>query len=180
MTFIVETGAGLATSNSYVAVAYADTYHTTYGNTAWKTDGSIPDTTKQLALMLATQACDVLYGQRYMSLPQYSTQALLFPRFVMVVNRIQIIQAGTLPTQLLNAVCELALMQLIGTNLFPDPNTLSQIQSQTVKVGDIETSTAYGHTVAAPVFAGFQKVELLLQPILCSPGLGSNPTSFGY
>jgi hypothetical protein len=180
MGFEVETGNASPTANSYVSEAYADAYHTLYQNLDWATDGSIPDATKQLALMQASKACDLLYGQQYLSMPATSAQALLFPRFTFVVNQRQLISSTQIPAQLMNAVCELALMYLDGTEIFPTPNTDAQLLSTGVKVGGLSTTTTYAHAPNVEQFTGFWHVEMLLAPILKGRGLANNSNAFGH
>jgi hypothetical protein len=166
-SFIVETGQGGEYSTSYTTTDYANTYHTNLGNQAWTSQNGIA---QQEALIQATQCIDLIYGPRYYSLPmtsgQVPLQALLFPRFTFVINRIQIIQAGTIPVQLQNAVAEVALMSVQGINLYAQPNQIPFIKNQTVQVGGLKTDTTYRTKVKAEEYPGFWKVERILKPIL--------------
>ncbi|TDK63548.1 DnaT-like ssDNA-binding protein [Sapientia aquatica] len=180
MGFEVETGNASPTANSYVAIADADAYHTLYQNLDWATDGSIPDATKQLALMHASKACDLLFGQQYLSMPATSAQAMLFPRFTFVVNQRQLISSTTIPPQLKNAVCELALLYLDGTDIYPTPNTTAQVQSESIKVGDITNNTTFAHAPNVEQFTGFWHVEMLLTPIMKGRGIANNSNAFGH
>lgn len=182
LSFVVETGAGLVDASSYTSVAYANTYHTQHGNAEWTaiTDISI----QQYHLIQATQSIDIMYGQEFYSIPraqgmtiyypgvQY-LQALLFPRFTMVINQIQVLQTGYMPTQLLNAVSEVALMSLNGKDIFPQPNLLKFTHNKMVKVGGIATSTTFGREVDAERYPGFWKIDKILYPILKK---NSNPS----
>lgn len=162
MTIIVETGANIANSNSYVSVSDADAYHLLFNQTDW----SGLDTDKENALINATLSIELLYGQQYLSLPQFSTQSLLFPRFTFVINRRQIIQSGTIPTQLKRAVCEVALMYLNGLDVYPIPNNANAIKSNSVKIGELDIANTYGKFPKAERFAGFNKIDILLAPLL--------------
>ena len=183
INFVVETGAGLTNSNSYVSLATATAYNTQQGNADWN---AITDVTiQEVALIKATQSIDILYGQQYYSLPMQQgqgafapntpyLQALLFPRFTMVINQIQIIQSGAIPVQLQNAVCECALIWYRaggGTTagdpaIFPQPNQLPYVRNKMVKVGGIQTSSSYGRQVDAERYPGFWKIDKILYPIL--------------
>jgi hypothetical protein len=166
IAFKVEDGTGYVDSNSYASTDFANSYHTLYGNAVWAglgLDG------QQEALVQATQSIDLLYGPDFYSLPMSHSgylQALLFPRFTLVINRIQVVQAGTIPVQLKNAACEVALMYTNGVNVFPQPNTLRFIRSQQVRVGGLETNTGYAVRPDAEHFTGFWKIEQILRPIL--------------
>ncbi|MFH1981041.1 MAG: DnaT-like ssDNA-binding protein [Pseudomonadota bacterium] len=77
---IVETGAGLATANSYCTLAEAEAYHASRPyNTAWSSvTGDAADATKEAALMWATRLIDMNFeweGER-----AAAAQALSWPR----------------------------------------------------------------------------------------------------
>ena len=57
MAFLVEDGTGIASANSYVSIADADTYHTDRGNTGW----TGTDAVKQAALIEATDYVESHY-----------------------------------------------------------------------------------------------------------------------
>jgi hypothetical protein len=82
MTLTVETGAGLADSDSYAGVADADTYAGNYGLT-WAGD----DAAKEVALRRATAFLDANYRARF---PGYRVrrrdQALEWPRYAAFVR----------------------------------------------------------------------------------------------
>lgn len=161
MAIIVETGAVVAGANSYVDIAYANNYHTTYGNTDWDASGQNDYTT---ALIVAAQALDAYYAAKYESLiPVGSTQSLLWPRLVFWDRNQRIRQQGVIPDELKKAQCEFALLYSNGTDLFPQLNADSQIIETQVKVGEIATRTYYQKPTAV---SNFRKVDLLLWPIL--------------
>lgn len=182
LTFVVEDGTGMTTSNSYTSVEYANAYHTQFGNKAWTqiTDVSV----QQEALIQATQSIDILYGQEFYSLPrsqgmsqlypgQVYLQALLFPRFTMVINQIQVIQTGWIPIQLQRAVCEMALKYVNGDDIFPQPNLLKFTTNKQVKAGSVGISTTYGRDIDAERYTGMWKIEKILYPLMKK---SSNPT----
>jgi hypothetical protein len=161
MALIVEDGSIVANSNSYVDQTYATNYFALFGNSDWVANDDI-------ALIHATRAIDLLYGQRFQSVPAQSTQSLLWPRFVMVINGIQIIQTKTIPRQLKDAVCEVALMYQQGINIYPTPNTQTAVSQDTVKIGPLEFQKGYKSTIPSETFENFNKIDLLLTPLLVS------------
>ena len=167
MTMIVEDGSVVPNCNSYVTVAWADDYHTTYGNTDWT---SITDTTqKELALINATQSIELLYGQRYLSLPlaHFPLQNLLFPRFLMVINRIQVISSNSIPIQLKRAVAEVALKFINSEDIFPLPNTDNFLKSKDLEIsGGPKKSVTWAKLPYTEELPGFNKIELILKPLL--------------
>ena len=178
LTLVVEDGTGLVDANSYISLADANTYHTNNGNFDWTkiTDPSI----QTLALMKATQSVDILYGQEYYGIPRSQGQVrndgtpylqnLLFPRFTMVINNIQVLQTGYIPVQLKRAVCEIALMWINGGStddvIFPQPNQLKFITEKTIKVGGIATGVKFGKTVDTERYPGFWKIDKIIYPLL--------------
>lgn len=100
ITFVVEDGTGLSTATSYIAVADYKTYWTNRGITITDTDDNI-----KIYLNLATEYVDSMAnysGQVYID-----TQALLVPRDNWYDIKGKDI-SNSVPTQLKNAVCELA------------------------------------------------------------------------
>lgn len=91
---VIEDGTGLSNSESYVDVAYVDTYFLKRGNTEWDLI-----TNKESKIVLAMDYIENNYS--YKGTKLISTQALQFPR---------LINGETVyPIALKNAVCELAL-----------------------------------------------------------------------
>jgi hypothetical protein len=93
-------------------------------------------------------------------------QALLFPRFTMVINQIQVLQTGWIPVQLQHAVDEVALMWINGIDIFPQPNLLKFTTNKQVKAGSVGMSTTYGRDIDAERYPGFWKIDKLLYPLL--------------
>ncbi len=164
--FLVEDGTGLANATSYISTDTANTILAIYGeDSAWT---SLSANTMQGALIQASKCIDRNYGQSFYGLVSVSgapIQGLLWPRFVLVVNRIQIIQQ-VIPIQLAEATAEVALMASQKVNLYPQPNQLRYVKSQTKKVGTLETQTDYMRSPKAEKFTGFWKVEQILKPLI--------------
>jgi len=100
--FAVEDGSIVTGANSYVPVAYADTYNTDRA-TAWTgTDGE-----KEAALIKATDYLEQVYQGRWIGDPLSDTQALSWPRIDDII-----------PDRLKQAVCILAL-EAITADLNP-------------------------------------------------------------
>lgn len=161
---IVETGVGTPNANSYLSVAEANSYHSLYGNVDW--DATTTD--KENALIVATQAIDLLYGEQYLSWKKIeSIGPLLFPRLWFYDNNYQIVTENQIPEALKRATAEIALMNLMGTDVFPQANTAGNITTSKVKVGEIEIDNAYrGKQGEVESFSGFRKIDLILSPLL--------------
>lgn len=168
ITLIQETGLKPLGANSYVTHTDADAYHAIQGNDVWiaTTD---TDLIKQ-CLILATQAVDLLYGARYQScIYPDSTQALLFPRMWFMDANARIVKENTIPKCLKDAVCEVALMQLNGDDIFPLASTSNLVKLKKIKAGDIASDIEYFKAAEGESFAGFRKVDIILRPILKAP-----------
>jgi len=168
MSIIVETGAVVAGANSYISVADANTYHSTYGNTDWDATGATDYTA---ALIVATQALDAFYGQKYMSaITVGSPQSLLWPRLIFWDKYGRIRQGATVPTEIKQAQAEFALLYANGTDLFPQLDPNNQLLDQTTKIGEMMIKTVY---VKPTPVANFRKVDLILAPILNTGSSGN-------
>jgi len=115
---VVETGAGLATSNAYCTVDEADIYHEgRLHNSTWTSAG---DTDKEIALMWATKLLDanvVWDGWKYTE-----AQALEWPRDGVNDRAGYEIDIDDIPQFLKDATAEYA-MHLIGADLTAEEGT---------------------------------------------------------
>ena len=93
---VVEDGTGLSNADSFVSVAYADTYFSTRGVTEW---ASL--TNKEALLIKATDYIEAVYSESWKGVTLNDTQSLSFPRIID--------DATVYPDRLKKAVCELAL-----------------------------------------------------------------------
>jgi hypothetical protein len=158
----IESGSGLDPfANSYATVAEADAYFAY--NKDWEAQ---PLELKEEALINATSSIDLLYGQQYLSSPVYSDQPLLYPRYTFVINRTQYVYQGIIPVQLKRAVFETALLYTQDINIYPSPNSELGITDNRIKIGDIEIENTYGTPSVTEQYANFNKVEMLLAPLL--------------
>ena len=160
---IVENGTGIADANSYITLEEANAYHILYNNLDWA--GS--DEELEQALILGTRSVDLLYGPKFMSYKRLSISPLLFPRYSFYDNNFQLIDQTTIPKCLKYAVCQLALMQLLGEDILPVQSADSNIKLGRIKIGEIEIENEYqSNKKISETFPGFNQIDLLLQPIL--------------
>lgn len=137
MSLIVEDGSGLSTAESYLSVADCGTYHTNRGNAAW----TGTDPLKEIALRKATQYLDAVYGRSFQGARVTVTQALAFPRYDVELDG-WVILSTTIPQRLKDATAELA-VRALTEDLLADQDTPGSIESESVTVGPISTSTTY-------------------------------------
>jgi hypothetical protein len=110
MAIVVEDGTGKTDAVAYVSAAGADAYFLARANTAWV--GSA--TAKEAAIVRATFALDGLYGNRWPGYKSSSGQALDWPRDE--AYDIDGYELSGLPTAIVNAACEAALIELVSAN----------------------------------------------------------------
>ncbi len=141
MALIVEDGNGLATAESYVAVAAANTYHTNNGNAGWT--GS--DTLKEQALRRATRYLDGYYRARWKGFKRVYSQALEWPRYDVYDLSGYYVDPASIPAAVATATCEAALRELaVPGSLSPDVATGAQgVLSEAVAAGPVSSAKTY-------------------------------------
>lgn len=121
----LDTTLGGVSSDSYVTLAQADTYHLSRGReTAW---ADLDAEQKEPALREATAYLDARYQWR--GVRNTSTQALGWPRAGVLIDG-YVCPTSSLPRQLTEACCELALKALTE-DLFADADA-QYVESVTV------------------------------------------------
>jgi len=101
ITLVIEDGSGVTDANSYIDITYADTIATLNDEDNWL-DCNVDD--KNKAIVKATQLVDTLYGPRYKGSILNSSQSLLYPRGSFMSTTGRLINAGTIPKELKNAI----------------------------------------------------------------------------
>ena len=138
---IVEDGSGLADSNSYCDIEFADTYFAERGRLdGWPTD----DAGKEYALIKATDYIEMKYGYVFIGYKNSSKQALSWPRKDAVTNNGTVYASNEIPLKLKRACCEYAI-NAYAQDLMPQPEVDSSGYVAFVtkeKVGPIETRFA--------------------------------------
>ena len=125
----------LPTTTSYVSRADADTYFaTSFSNTAWT---ALSDAQKSLALQIATRNLETLqwYGKKCVT-----DQPLQWPREIAANGSTDATVCTTVPNQLVEATCELALKLHGNQSVFidgPDSGTTGTFVSKE-RIGELE------------------------------------------
>lgn len=163
MTFVVEDGSGKTDANSYVSVADCDTYHSNHsGSTTWS---GATTANKEKALRLATQYLDAKYERRWIGVRFSLEQRLHWPRSYVEQYDIYTISTTTIPRELKDACCELALKQLSDTDLAPDITNPGNIAEEEVSAGSVSSRTKYVGGGKSQT-KSYTLVRHLLQPLL--------------
>ena len=125
----------LPTTTSYVARADADTYFaTSFNNAAWNV---LSDAQKDLALQVATRNLETL---QWFGTKCTDTQALKWPREVPADGSSDATVCTTIPNQLVEATCELALKLHANQSVMidgPETTTTGTFVSKE-KLGELE------------------------------------------
>jgi hypothetical protein len=161
-TFVVEDGSVVASANSYITVADADTYFGNYGDPATWSDAS--DDEKQEALRLASQYIDSEYGDSWQGARSDPDQVLDWPRYLVYTREGWLVGSSTIPRRLKDAICELALRVLDGITLHEDIANDGTILKTEVKIGPITDKVEY--VGGSSPTTQFPKVKQLIQEFL--------------
>jgi hypothetical protein len=165
VTIIVETGAGLSNSETYISVADSLTYHAARGNNTWAT---ITTAQHEQALRRATDYMVQVYRNRWKGVRMLSTQALDWPRAYVYLEPVitganlefpNLVADDIVPAEVARACADLALKAAAG-ELYSD-------QSQGVvreKIGPIEVE----YDRFSPRAVKYSAIDALLRPFLAS------------
>lgn len=161
MAFTVETGTGVANANSYIDVAYADSYFTDRGNTGWT---GATTQAKQIALIKATDYIETRWGRRFLgSGPLTETQGLSFPRLDTFSG---------IPEGLKRATAEYA-ERALTADLMPDPTidaSGAAIIGNRQKVGPIETEVTFSESAGITTLRPYPAADRLMVQYVRSSG----------
>jgi hypothetical protein len=145
-TIIVETGAGLTNSNSYVSESDLATYATDRGITITGT-----------AAVLIIQAMDYLESRQFLGTKSDIDQALQWPRFGVEVDAYYV-DSDEIPTLLKQAEMEICIAIDGGV----DPLANLGRETKREKVGDLEVEYAVGARPDTYLTAAEAKLRKLL------------------
>lgn len=162
MALIVENGTGLIDANSYITVAYADTYHSNRGNAAWAT---LTTTVKEQLLIKSTDYIEQVYRLRWLGYRHTAEQALSYPRDEVprrdftFLNQFSFYPNDEVPTEVKNACAELAL-KANAEALAPDIARIARREK--VSVLEVE------YDANSPAYVIYRAIDNLVAPFLSS------------
>jgi hypothetical protein len=162
MALVVEDGTGLATAESFGAVAGADAYHSDRGNTDW----TGTDEVKEQALRRASTFLSE--GFAWKSWPVNGRdQGLAFPRAVFTDNNGYTVSG--LPKEIVLATYEIALRELVTPGaMTPDYTPSERLAS--ASVGPISVSYDLSRTDAESARPVLLIVKGIIGPLLAGGG----------
>ena len=171
MAFTPEDGTGLPNANSYISVAFADSYFVDRGNATWAADST---TDKETALVRATDYIDKRFALQFKGRKLTQEQGLEWPRLGALDSDFYLLDGANddVPRQLQKATAEYALRALSNTPLVPD-NSNSGVKITRQKVGPIETENeltqpSSGSVVAPSSIPEYPEADLWIQELLKS------------
>jgi hypothetical protein len=158
MTLIVETGAGLTTANTMASMADADSYHSVRANSDW--DDADYDAKEAALVKASAYLCDETRFPWVGTKAVGYNQRMPWPRTGAVETDGTVVPDNVVPWRVVDAVCALAGLSVVGTDLQPPLEHGGQIVSESV--GAISVTYAAG----APTGTFYQAAEGLVAPLL--------------
>lgn len=164
-TLVVETGAGVASADSYGTLAQLDAYHVQRGNTAW---AALTEHLKEVAARKAADYMLQAYRDAWKGTRMTATQGLDWPRgFVYTTPYLHgavgaypyLVADDIVPTEVFRAFAELAFK---ASTAELNPDLAKDIVSQTV--GPISTTYA----ASSPQQKRYRSIDMMLRPYLAS------------
>jgi hypothetical protein len=142
VTFVVETGAGLPTATSYVAVATATQYVMDYIEDATDWTASSDDQKKR-ALNVATQFLDGKYRMLFKGTRTTEDQALCWPRYGVIDRDGYELDDDAVPAAVEHATVEVANYYINEGEAWPDVDNAGSVKSESIKIGEIAIAKEY-------------------------------------
>ncbi len=126
MTLIIEDGSVVENANSYVSIDDCDTYHSNLGNATW----TGTDAVKKAAIL---RAMAWIESQSWEGRKTAYENPLSWPRADVVTRDGYLIPEDEVPIQVVNALCEAALVELESAGaLRPALERGGQIKSESI------------------------------------------------
>lgn len=171
MSLTVEDGTGLSDADALISVSYADTYHSSRGNSTWVTATSPADTDKEQAIRRASTFLRDSFTWQGWKLNQRA-QAMAWPRTGVVDQDGYAVSSSEVPDEIQRACAELALRELVTPGTLNPDVTLSN-QAKREKVGSIEVEYTNIRTDAYASRPVVTIVQDIVGPLLASGGQGN-------
>ena len=152
MALVIEDGTGYITAQSYVTSVEVITYANLYGQT--------PPVSTEVSIMQAMRYLEGAYYDRWVGYKKTEDQALSWPRTYAVKRDGWSISESTIPKELKNAVCALAIKHGLGEDLLPDMTNANRVKQE--MIGPIMVKYADN----ALAYTVYKDVEFILTSII--------------
>lgn len=151
MALIVEDGSGLSNAQTYVSAADVASYAATYG----LTPPAFPNT----AIMKAMRYLEGMFYDRWVGYKKTEEQSLSWPRANATKRDGWSISESSIPREVKDAVCALAIRSSDGEDLTPDVTNANKVKKE--QIGPIMVEYATG----APSYTIYKDIEFILTSI---------------
>ncbi len=168
MALVVEDGTGTLVAESYISVDDCKSYLDARGKTAF---GLANTEQQEVALRVATDYIDTVYGSKMTGYRLRDGQALSFPRYAVMVDDV-VLPASPLPRALLNATCEAAHLALT-TDLSAALDPAGRVIEKEEVVGPIREKTKWADR-APNVAATYPSIDRWMRALLGISSLVGN------
>lgn len=160
-TIIVETGAQITGSNSYVSVADFEAYSDAIGDDSYQG-------TSDADLCVALTNAAIYLSSRYFWRGRRAepTQTLAWPRREVVDDDGYRISSDAIPSQVISAQCEAAIRFLNSGKLIADVQPSQMVTRKQVTAGSVETDVSYA-TGILPIVR-YPEISALLRGLIYS------------
>lgn len=162
MALVVETGAGLTNSDSYISLADATAYHAARARDAW---AEADDTTREAALVRATADLDYWFRGRWKGTKATYEQALAWPRTDVVDEEGFDVPLLTVPAIVKRAAAEVALIELTEAFIQETVDRSNMVSSESV--GPISINYKDG----APAIKLYPHIDAMLRGLAAAGGV---------
>lgn len=182
MAFIVEDGTGVANSNAYCPLSFADSYFDDRQNFVWAV---ADDDAKKAAIIRASDYIEIRFGAKFIGVKVDSAQSLSWPRqseaqgYVYPYGIALYAPDTSFPTgivpQCVQRACAEYALRALSAPLAPDPvmdATGRAVQSTSDKVGPIESSVTYVPSAVPATFIPYPAADKMLAPVLSASSGG--------
>ena len=168
MAFTVENGTGLTNANAYASIVQVADYLSSRGDDeSWVASN---ESSKQVAIIRATDYIDNRWGGSFKGTPLLETQALAFPRSGYL---------AVLPALLIQATSEYAKRALSGhLAVDPIPSVDGVIKRKREKLASLEEETEYfeSSNAQSSEYPVYPRADMLMERLIA---LSSYAPSYG-
>jgi hypothetical protein len=164
MAFVVEDGTGLTNANSFISLAYANTYFTDKGVSSW----SGTDASKEAALVRASSYLTTAYLWKGSKINERS-QALAFPRSGVYDLEGYEVAQDAVPIEIQISTAELALLELLTPSTLNPAVKLSERVSRE-QIGQISVDYVNSNISASSDIVVVPYVLSLISGLIVSGG----------
>lgn len=166
VNLIIEDGTNVPMANSYISLAFADSYAISRNYSTWTT---LSDYVKSAAIIKAMDYVDNIFNWRGQKL--YRDQPLSFPRKD-IVDDDGYDRTGEIPIQLKKAICEAAFYVYKKFTLYSsqDPNGVLKKDRKKADVTELEKEYFSSSEVTIDYTSAYEALDTMLKGLFVQKG----------